>query len=178
MTTTIFNLPANILSTIYEMDSTFRDKFKDEINYDIWSNSFDKFRRNLIKDSRFDGEHPILTRKLDFLLQYLFEYEVSIYNQSVIKGLVPDQITIYLDWHENGDTDNEGVYARIFSSQIFEGNVYTIDQYNLKYGTEINYDAVFRDDEFVIVQRSYDSYYEEDYDNDMWSLLGYDDDQF
>ena len=40
--TTIFNLPANILSEIYEMDSTFRDKFKDEINYDIWVNSFDK----------------------------------------------------------------------------------------------------------------------------------------
>ena len=167
MTFSFFNLPANILSNIYEMDPTYRDIFRDEINYDIWVNSFDKFRRNFITDPRFDGELNV-SRKFDTLLRYLFEYEVSGYNQSVIKGMVPDQITIYTDWNENGNTDNEGLYARIFSSQIFEGNVYTIDQYNLKYDPEIqNYDEVFRDDEFVIVQRSYDSYYDDD-DNDWW----------
>jgi len=175
MKTTFFNLPANILSSIYEMDTTFRDKFRDEINNEIWIHSFDRFRKKLMTMPQFDGEPPIVIRKLDRLLQYLFEYEISCYNKSIIKGLAPDQITIYVDWHENGDTFNEGLYARIFSSQIFEGNVYTIDQYFLKYGTEteteINIDIVFRDDEFVIVQRRYESYYEEDYDNDMWSLL-------
>ena len=180
MTPTFFNLPTNILSSIYEMDTTFRDKFRDEINNEIWIHSFDRFRKKLITNSQIDGKPPIVTRKLDILLQYLFEYEISCYNKSIIKGLVPDQITIYVDWHENGDTFNEGLYARIFSSQIFEGNVYTIDQYFLKYGiddgilpadTEIHNDIVFRDDEFIIVQRRYESYYEEDYDNDMWSLL-------
>ncbi len=175
---TLFNLPENILSSIYEMDTTFRDKFRDEINNEIWIHSFDRFRKKLITNSQIDGKPPIVTRKLDILLQYLFEYEISCYNKSIIKGLVPDEITIYIDWHENGDTYNEGLYARIFSSQIFEGNVYTIAQYFLKYGTEteINNDIVFRDDEFVIVQRRYESYYEEDYDNDMWALLyNYDD---
>ena len=159
--TTFFNLPSNILSNIYEMDSTYRNIFRDEINYEIWVKSFEKFRDDCIKTSQFDGE-PIVARKFDVLLQYLFD------NKYVMNGLAPDQITIYVDWHENGDTDNEGLYARIFLSRFFEGNVYTIEQYNIKYGSEINnnYDAIFTDDEFVIVQCNYENYYEND--DDLW----------
>ena len=38
----LFNLPSNILSTIYSMDSTYREKFKNEVLREMMKKTFIK----------------------------------------------------------------------------------------------------------------------------------------
>lgn len=187
-----FDLPANILSNIYDMDTTFRDKFKDQINTQIWEKSYDMFRKKLIKQNVFN-DSPIVARKLDILLQYLIN------DKKIMPDQIPDQIYIYTNWknlnYENNtvsveDTGYNNIDQGLFVDvsidshtdpindddiKIFRGNIYTTEQYNDMFG-EINerdiigcnlYGGcmVFKNNEFVIVKsRDYDDDYYDDGD--------------
>lgn len=72
----LFNLPSNILSEIYEYDSTYRDIFKKQCLYDIWQNAFSHFKYNLLSNTFFQNK-PILRDKIKTLLEYLFEDETA-----------------------------------------------------------------------------------------------------
>ena len=197
MAFSFFNLPSNILSNIYNMDSTFRDKFKDQINTQIWEKSYDMFRKKLIKQSVFD-DTPIIARKLDVFIQYLI-------NNNFLKENIPDQISIYTSWknlqYENNtisvdDTGynsiDQGLFVNVSSDDndnvinIFRGEIYTTEQYNdifcdiigrdnigcdLNYGDTGGY-MVFKNNDFVIVKCND---YDDNYDDYNYNYEDYDD---
>lgn len=70
----LFNLPNNILSEIYEYDTTYRDIFKKQCHFDIWQKSFSHFKYGLLSNIFFQNKH-ILRGKIHTLLEYLFEDE-------------------------------------------------------------------------------------------------------
>ena len=74
MTLSLFNLPNNILSNIYEYDDTYRNIFRKNILYAIWKKSFSHFKYNLLSNIFFQNR-PILQGKVYTLLEYLFEDE-------------------------------------------------------------------------------------------------------
>ena len=189
MATTFFSLPSNILSNIYEFDSTFRDKFKEKINNELWSKSFDTFRNNFIKNPIFDNE-PIVSRKLNVLLEHLFQlfqYDDND-NKSYFTGLVPDQLNIYTSWKEmeyhnhtiftdEHYNNNDVLFVSINSGNLFghssqfgkmfEGIIYTTAQYNeLELKSIIHHNIVLQHDEFIIVSTNYDDdYYHDDHEH-------------
>lgn len=67
----LFNLPDNILSTIYNMDNTFRDKLK-QCHHDIWKKSFVRFRYEFLSNQFFENK-PILKNKIKYLFEFLFD---------------------------------------------------------------------------------------------------------
>ena len=174
----LFNLPSNILSEIYKMDPTYRDKFSKEINQEIFRKSFDRFRERYIKSEIFRYEPQIAADKFDVLLKFVFDNHLSQYeNGEYDKPLLPDEITIFTYWNEPGswnehnkenENEEEGLYVRLVSSQIFEGNVYTIAQYdkllnelindeNVYGAEELKNDIVFRNDTFIICRSPFDN---------------------
>lgn len=97
MNNRLFNLPNNILSEIYEYDTTYRIIFKNQCNYEIWKKSFVIFKYSLLSNLFFQNK-PILRGKIHTLLEYLFEDE-SVYwfrydwysqTKSVEKPMVSD----------------------------------------------------------------------------------------
>ena len=196
--TTLFSLPANILSNIYEMDTTFRNKFKEQINTEIWEKSHDIFRKKFINNPIFD-DYRIINSKIDFLLRYLINNH--------FKEIMPDQLSIYISWkhlvYENNtvfidDTgynniDEGRLYVNVirkvndddYNHDIFQGEIYTKEQYNGSFGVSIdlNYGIrggrmVLKNDEFVIVEHNSDN---EDSDNEDYTDYtngGYDYDDF
>ena len=165
MAFSFFSLPSNILSNIYEMDTTFRDKFKDQINTQIWEKSYDIFRKKLVNQNVFD-DTPIIASKLDVLLQYLI-------NERILKEKMPDQISIYTSWKNlnygnntisvddtgynsidqglfvNVSIDSDTVYPLLFNDHlddndinIFRGDIYTTEQYNDIFGDIIGRDNI------------------------------------
>lgn len=67
----LFNLPNNILSDIYTMDTTYRDILK-QIHFEIWKRSFIQFKHDFTNHQFFDNK-PILQGKLIFMFDYLFQ---------------------------------------------------------------------------------------------------------
>lgn len=177
MITRFFNLPANILTEIYEMDSTYRDKFREDINKEIFRKSFDIFRKRYIKRDMFIYEPQVVSDKINCVLKFVFDKHLSQYEYGEYeKPLFPDEITFNISWNEDGNNKEnmikDGLYVRLVSSRIFEGYVYTISQYenilrdnnphligecidgDLYYRTKLSQlkrDTAFRNDEFVIV---------------------------
>jgi len=177
---TLFELPSNILSNIYEMDTTYRFIFKTQISPEIISKSYDTFRNNFINNPWFENEPPIISRKINVLLEYLFKYE----NRSIINKMNADQISIDINWkgmdYSNqtisiDDTGynniNTGLYIGIYSNdnpfEVFGYFVYTIDQYN---EMENLSKILFKNNEFIVVQSYEEEFftgeeYEDDYDD-------------
>lgn len=197
---TLFELPSNILSSIYEMDSTYRFILKTQISPEIISKSYDTFRNNFINNPFFDNEPPIIARKINVLLEYLFKYE----NRSIINKMNADQISIDINWkgmdYSNhtisiDDTGynniNTGLYIGIYSNdqpfEVFGYYVYTIDQYNEmeKTSSFLEKDLekiIFKNDEFVVLQSYEEQFYDDgddgDDDDDYWGNNLYDDDDY
>ena len=154
-----FDLPANILSNIYDMDTTFRDKFKDQINTQIWEKSYDLFRKKLIKQNVF-YDSPIVARKLDVLIQYLIN------NKKIPDQIMPDQIYIYTSWKNLNYGNNtvsvedtgynnidQGLFVDVSIDShtdpindndinIFRGDIYTTEQYNDMFGEIVGRDII------------------------------------
>ena len=68
----LFNLPNNIISEIYEYDTTYRDIFTKYILHEIWKRSFVNLKYSLLSNIFFQNR-PILRGKVNTLLEYLFE---------------------------------------------------------------------------------------------------------
>ena len=66
----LFNLPSSILNDIYEMDSTYRDKFRDEIKNEIINKSWTTFKNEFFSQSIF-RKQPFVIRKIELLLEYI-----------------------------------------------------------------------------------------------------------
>ena len=80
--TTLFDLPENILSTIYEMDSTYRGKIREEINKEIFKKSFDIFRKKFVKNNyRLKDTPQIVAEKFDLVLKYVSDKHLSEYEK-------------------------------------------------------------------------------------------------
>ena len=99
----LFSLPENILSKIYEMDMTYRDKFQKDVKYEICYSSWVRFRNKFLSNSAFTNE-PIVSRKFEFIFEYL-QCRKSGYNVSLPSrkngynvSLPSDQITITSFW--------------------------------------------------------------------------------
>ncbi len=166
--TTLFDLPENILSTIYEMDSTYRGKIREEINKEIFKKSFDIFRKKFVKNNyRLKDTPQIVAEKFDFVLKYISDKHLSEYEKGESdKPFFTDEIKIYSNY------DKDTLYIDIDSSQtqFLEGWVYTIPYYNKmiaelymsgkkddkKYAERIQRDIVFRNDKFIIRKTTYD----------------------
>ena len=150
MTNCFFNLPSSILSTIYEMDSTYRDKYRQEIHKEIFTKCVDTFCKKHINKDRFFYEPQIGPDKVIILLKYVFD----VYN------VFPDEITI----HHN---HREELFASVRNIEthelIFQGSIFTIIQYNNKLdelnsgniimkilAERIKQEIVFQNDSFVI----------------------------
>ena len=177
MTNRLFNLPSNILSTIYEMDSTYRGKIKEEINTEIFKKSFDIFRKKFIQKDMFRYEPQILADKFDVLLQFLFNKHMSGYeNGEYEKPWFPDEIHIFI----YSSYDDKRTFFDIDLSQTtgFEGWIYTITQYNEMLENEKKYSKIMREkiierikkntvfDKYVIVFTDDEEYGDEYEDQD------------
>jgi hypothetical protein len=201
------------------MDSTYHDKIRKEVNQEIFRKSFDRFRERYVKSDMFKNEQQIVADKFDVLLKFVFDKHLSQYENDKCgeyeKPLFPDEITIYTTWNENNvltglyenEDDDVGLYVRLVSSQIFEGYVYTISQYekilhdkphlvgdgidgDLYYRTKLSqlkHDTAFRNDEFVIVYCGWnndnDNHWDQEdgYDShieDDWEPFEYTDDDY
>lgn len=66
----LFNLPASIIMDIYEMDSTYRDKIRDEIKNEIVNKSWTTFKNQFLSQSIFRNQYFVV-RKIELLLEYL-----------------------------------------------------------------------------------------------------------
>lgn len=167
----IFDLPANILSEIYKMDPTYRDK----INKEIFKKSFDIFRKKYINNILL--KYPqIVADKLNVLLKFAFEKQFIKYEKGD-KPLFTDEITIDTNYEAVGN-----LYICVgdkINEILFEAHVFTIIKYNNSLDEIINNtnnskrtrrytirrfieNTVFRNDKFVIVE----CYYEDHYDSD------------
>ena len=89
----LFSLPDNILSDIYAMDTTYRDKIQNVIKYEIFNNSWVRFRNKFLSQSVFINE-TIVSRKI----QLIFEYLQSRQGGYEYVSLPSDQITITTSW--------------------------------------------------------------------------------
>ena len=143
MNNRLFSLPENILRDIYTMDSTYRDKIRNEIKEEIFKRSWTTFRREFLTQSIFNNEH-IVIRKLDLLLKYLQNTWVSL-------SLIPSSdIIISTSWkimtYDNYHIDYNDDYLyeddvlveepiqfivgiRGHPHTVIEGVIYTLDQY-------------------------------------------------
>ena len=152
MTNCFFNLPSNILSTIYEMDTTYRNKIKEEINTEIIKKGLDNFRKKFIQKfsteqrelgtgcseifrtnesslrSSFRYRPQTIGDKFDVLLKLIFDKHMSGYENGEYENLCVDEIVIFSNY------DNNLLYFKIYLSRTtsFEGWVYTTTQYNEK----------------------------------------------
>lgn len=125
----LFSLPNNIISYIYEMDATYRDKFQNEIKTEIFKTSWVRFINMFIYKSIFKDE-PIVSRKLKFIFEYL---------QSIRSGydmsLPSDQITITSFCKRLISDENEEyeLYVDIqLDTRRFECMVYTYSEFENK----------------------------------------------
>ena len=121
----LFSLPDNIISIIYDFDSTYHDIFKKNIIHDIWRGSFVHFKHNLLSNTFFQNK-PILRGKIYTLLKYLLEDETATWfrydeYKSVEKPMTSDLVimgkwmnkkfyynikTHFLWTDDNNDTDD------------------------------------------------------------------------
>lgn len=173
MNNRLFSLPEHILSNIYAMDSTYRDKIQNEIKTEIFKSSWDTFRREFISHSIFKNEH-ITIRKFDLLIKYLQNTWGS------FKFVPSSDITITTSWkimtYDNYHIDYNDDYLYeddllveeplMFIVAIkghphseIEGVIYTSKQYNTTryYDNDTHYDNIIEIDvcqnrEFRIVQ--------------------------
>jgi hypothetical protein len=179
--TTLFNLPENILTEIYEMDSTYRDKFKNEINKEIYTSSFDRFRTKYTENLM--NQHVNIIDKFDVLLKFIFDKYISEYEKDLYcNHLFTDQINIYSNYGEQDELQSK-IYVRIDDysddpeidddSEIFEGWIYTIEQYNemldelsgnKKYTDRLKNYIAFQNNKYVIAYVDYD--YETEYEEE------------
>lgn len=118
----MFNLPSNIISVIYEMDSTYHDKIK-ENHHELWKKSFDLFIRNFLCHTFFQNK-PILKNKLEFYFNYLFNhYDVDTYTSwlkfhlhepngehSMFSKPMPSDIVINATWKYNTLNYNNNIF--------------------------------------------------------------------
>jgi hypothetical protein len=174
--TTIFDLPANILSTIYEMDSTYRGgdtKMRDEINKEIFKKSFDIFREKYIKNKKYP---QIVADKIDVLLKFVFEKKLLSPIDFDLRGKIfPDEIKIYTNYSPNCDIGRLYVCVSDKKDILFEADVYTIIEYNERldeYTNDTNCskrtrryfkmrfeeNTVLQNEKFVINEIFYDNY--------------------
>jgi hypothetical protein len=145
--TTFFNLPSNILTEIYEMDSTYREKIKKEINKEIYTKSFDIFRKNYIKNNLIDIE------KTDFLLKFVFDTYLSQYEYPIFT----DELFIVSEDDGYLRVSLNGTHNQPNDHDIFEGYVYTIHEYKIIFNQpetdmkKIRFlDILAQNDKFVI----------------------------
>lgn len=175
----LFSLPSNIISLIYEMDITYRDKFQKEVQYEIFKTSWVRFINIFMSQPIFTNE-PIVSRKFELIFEYLQS------RQNGYISLPSDQITITSSWkrlkydnyhishteidYYDSDTDTDEqneLYFNIYFNNIpnrdgysrrLECMVYTYSQYedrdpddwfSYRKYCEVN---VYENHEFKIVQ--------------------------
>jgi hypothetical protein len=166
----LFNLPESILSDIYTMDSTYRDKIRDEIKNEIINRSWTTFKHEFLSNPIFNNQ-PSVVKKLTLLLVYLQKHWYSL-------GLIPStDIIILTNWktmiydnyhidhridHIDYNYQNEDYEPLEFVVRIkgqrhteIEGIIYTNEQYNNQISDtddiEIEID-IHHNHEFKIVQ--------------------------
>ena len=66
----LFALPETILTQIYTMDPTYRDKLRYEIRNEIIKLSWTTFKREFLSNPIFDNK-KLVVKKLELLLEYL-----------------------------------------------------------------------------------------------------------
>ena len=117
--TTLFNLPSSILSTIYAMDSTYRDKFRQEIHKEIFTKCIDIFCKKFInKDRPVIVSDEINFQKVDILLKFVFDGNGIFY-----------EITITII-ENNANELFKCLYNMIINNEIhLKGHIYRITQY-------------------------------------------------
>ena len=161
----LFNLPESILTDIYTMDATYRDKIRDEIKNEIIKRSWTTFQRELLSNPIFNNQ-PFVVKKLTLLLVYLQKHWSSL-------ELIPStdiilstswKIMIYDNYHIDYDDDyyeedNEpiqfvvGIKGRRHTE--IEGIIYTNGQYNhfqSDRDTDYNEIDIHHNHEYKIVQ--------------------------
>ena len=159
----LFNLPSNILTNIYEYDSTYRDKFRKNIIYEIWKISFEIWRNNYISNT-----HYLYRTKCNAFLKYVFHLEVNkikyfmTWRESIIKQIEEDDIKIVI---QDEFRDNVGIWIKVFLYRIniFSGVIFTIEQFNnrisfcesntMKSQLTFYQNVVFTDGTFIIVSQ-------------------------
>lgn len=167
MNNRLFSLPDNILSDIYAMDSTYRDKIKNEITNEIMKIAWTIFRREFLSHPIFNN-NSIVVRKLDLLITYL-------QNKWDMFKLIPlSDIIINTSWkimtfdNYNIEYNHESQYwyeddeehPILFDVRIreqprtqFEGVIYTYKQYNEWYNENNEQECdIYQNHEFKIVQ--------------------------
>lgn len=169
MNNRLFSLPEHILSDIYTMDSTYRDKIQNEIKTEILKSSWNTFRREFISHSIFKNEH-ITIRKFDLLIKYLQNTWVS------FKFIPSSDITITTSWkimtYDNYHIDYNDDYLyeddllveeplmfivsiRGLPHSEIEGVIYTskqFSQYSRYYDNNLIEIGICQNDEFIIVK--------------------------
>lgn len=163
----LFNLPNNILSEIYEYDSTYRDIFKKNIIYEIWKRSFHLWRENYISNT-----HYLYRTKCNAFLKYVFNLEVNkikynpnfmTWRKPIIKKIEEDDITILIQ--DEFEYNGYGLWITVYLYHkiIFYGVVFSIEQYNNRINfcesnsmeSQLNFyqNVVFTDGTFIIVSQ-------------------------
>ena len=153
MTNYLFNLPENIISTIYEIDSTYRDKFKNEIHHEMMHYFWNKFKTEFISRDIFKDD-LVFVKKMNFIFEFIFKNKFK-YTSTPSDNIIIDYIN-----EKDNYTDNESTLdiSIIFDKYKFEGTVYTKDQYNNDSGIDelfqnIGYytKTVFKNEELILV---------------------------
>ena len=136
----LFSLPDNILSDIYAMDTTYRDKIQNVIKYEIFNNSWVRFRNKFLSQSVFINE-TIVSRKI----QLIFEYLQSRQGGYEYVSLPSDQITITTSW--KGIT-YDNYHISHTEIDYYDSDTDTDDQnelyFNINFNTIPNYDGYSR----------------------------------
>ena len=162
MNNRLFALPENILRDIYTMDSTYRDKIRNEIKSEILKRSWTTFRREFLTQPIFKNE-PIVIRKLDLLLKYLQN------TWGLFKMIPSSDIVISTSWklmtYNNYIIDYNDDYLYEDDEQVeeehmqfivginglphtkIEGIIYTYDQYYMYNNNNIFHDYYYNDEQ-------------------------------
>ena len=146
----LFNLPENVLTEIYSMDSTFRDKLLKEIQYEIFKITWMRFIHKFTNLHAFDNAHS-KRRQFAFMFEYILKGEswcISLPCDNIIitsfwKRLEYKNFNLICNYEDEYDEkeDEEGLYINIQFNNTpdsigyrrrFECLIYTYQQYDNK----------------------------------------------
>lgn len=157
----LFNLPANILSNIYEYDPTYHDIFKNKILFEIWKRSFVQYKYNLLSNKFFITK-PNLRKIIKTLLEYLFEDETATwfkyhwYDNPTDKKPMTNDIRISCRWHiYTFSIINNKLFTNMWHDtniDVYEENIFEVNV-GLKYYPYINNTERYHSFKGIIVSK-------------------------
>jgi hypothetical protein len=154
---TLFDLPNDILSKIYDYDGTYREIFKKQIAKEIWYKSWRVWSRNYSR-TKFciEEEKSIYRFTMPHFLRHLWAYwqTYMIYCNDISVSIVYCN-TIYRNGKHSG---YYSIYMSHDGSTIYKWRVFTIEQFMNFQGNNFHdgYVEIFKEDDKILLEYSWE----------------------